>query len=440
MPERLLSRKLSVQVQPGLSTEVSGVSLPPLGEKQSGTPGLDITHRPQKHPTCPAPPPPAGPQEATQEWRPEPVKVGLPILKPSSAGYLHTEPEKVQIFPESLLGGPGRHEGQAPDPGISEWICQPVPKVSGAPFLPHGLREATCQPSGTRPEDVERSHPASELLQQEPPQKEAWGKDRLGSEEEVDEDLDMDESSQDSPPSQAPLAPGRAAPQAVSKETTGMPGSPDEGIIPLPVDLLFKVSTETQASQPDGPGTGPMEEGPEAAPEFTFHVEIKASMPKEQDLEGATLVGASGEEPQAQGPSVGKGIKDAGLLEPSEKQPTAGLPGRPVSRVPQLKGLWFKALSLPPGTLQAVDTVTELLAFLTPAPEIPGGALKPPPGPLPPPSPCPAASGSTIPFTLALTVHVTNTWPCAPCPVWLSAHLTYPPRPASPRAAGGHTT
>ncbi|XP_037057328.1 microtubule-associated protein tau isoform X4 [Peromyscus leucopus] len=260
-----------------------------------------------------------------------------PNLEDQAAGHVTQEPEKVQIFPESLHGGPGRHEGQAPDLGISEWICQPVPKVSGAPFLPHGLREATCQPSGTRPEDVERSHPASELLQQEPPQKEAWGKDRLGSEEEVDEDLDMDESSQDSPPSQAPLAPGRAAPQAVSKETTGMPGSPDEGIIPLPVDLLSKVSTETQASQPDGPGAGPMEEGPEAAPEFTFHVEIKASMPKEQDLEGATLVGASGEEPQAQGPSVGKGIKDASLLEPSEKQPTAGLPGRPVSRVPQLK-------------------------------------------------------------------------------------------------------
>ncbi|XP_059127917.1 microtubule-associated protein tau isoform X3 [Peromyscus eremicus] len=260
-----------------------------------------------------------------------------PNLEDQAAGHVTQEPEKVQIFPESWLGGPGRHEGQAPDPGISDWICQPVPKVSGAPFLPQGLREATCQPSGTRPEDVERSHPASELLQQEPPQKEGWGKDRLGSEEEVDEDLDMDESSQDSPPSQAPLAPGRAAPQAVSKETTGMPGSPDEGVIPLPVDLLSKVSTETQASQPDGPGAGPMEEGPEAAPEFTFHVEIKASMPKEQDLEGATLVGAPGEEPQAQGPSVGKGIKDASLLEPSEKQPAAGLPGRPVSRVPQLK-------------------------------------------------------------------------------------------------------
>ncbi|XP_038182470.1 microtubule-associated protein tau isoform X3 [Arvicola amphibius] len=260
-----------------------------------------------------------------------------PNLEDQAAGHVTQEPEKVQNFPESLLGEPGRPEGQAPDSGISYRICQPVPSVSGAPLLPQGLREATCQPSGTRPEDVERSHRPSELLQQEPPLKEGWGKDRLGSEEEVDEDLDMDESSQESPPSQAPLDPGRAAPQPVSRETTGIPGLPSEGAVPLPVDFLSKVSTETQALQPEGPGTGPMEEGHEAAPEFTFHVEIKASMPKEQDLEGATLVGALGEEQQAQGPSVGKDTQEAGLLEPSEKQPTAGLPGRPVSRVPQLK-------------------------------------------------------------------------------------------------------
>lgn len=236
--------------------------------------------------------------------------------------------------------------------------------VSGAPLLPQGLREATCQLSGTRPEDVERSHRPSELLQQEPPLKEEWGKDRQGSEEEVDEDLDMDESSQESPPSQAPLDPGRAAPQPVSRETTGMPGFPGEGAIPLPVDFLSKVSTETQALQPEGPGTGPMEERHQAAPEFTFHVEIKAGMPKEQDLKEAALVGALGEEQQAQGPSVGKGTQEAGLLEPSEKQPAAGLLGRPVSRVPQLKGLWFKPSHSSPGTLQAVDTVTKLFAFL----------------------------------------------------------------------------
>ncbi|XP_049976358.1 microtubule-associated protein tau isoform X11 [Alexandromys fortis] len=258
-----------------------------------------------------------------------------PNLEDQAAGHVTQEPEKVQNFPESLLGEPGRPEGQAPDSGISDWICQPVPSVPGAPLLPQGLREATCQPSGTRPEDVERSHRPSELLQQEPPLKEGWGKDRLGSEEEADEDLDVDESSQESPPSQAPLDPGRAAPQPVSRETTGTPGLP--GAVPLPVDFLSKVSTETQALQPEGPGTGPMEEGHEAAPEFTFHVEIKASMPKEQDLEGATLVGALGEEQQAQGPSVGKDTQEASLLEPSEKQPAAGLPGRPVSRVPQLK-------------------------------------------------------------------------------------------------------
>ena len=103
-----------------------------------------------------------------------------------------------------------------------------------------------------------------------------------------------------------------------------------------------------------------MEEGHEAAPEFTFHVEIKASTPKEQDLEGATVAGVPGEEQKAQtqGPSVGKGTKEASLQEPPGKQPAAGLPGRPVSRVPQLKGLWFTLPHSSPGTLQAVDTVT----------------------------------------------------------------------------------
>lgn len=237
----------------------------------------------------------------------------------------------------------GRREGQAPDLGTSDWTRQQVSSMSGAPLLPQGLREATCQPSGTRPEDIEKSHPASELLRRGPPQKEGWGQDRLGSEEEVDEDLTVDESSQDSPPSQASLTPGRAAPQAgsgsVCGETASVPGLPTEGSVPLPADFFSKVSAETQASQPEGPGTGPMEEGHEAAPEFTFHVEIKASTPKEQDLEGATVVGVPGEEQKAQtqGPSVGKGTKEASLQEPPGKQPAAGLPGRPVSRVPQLK-------------------------------------------------------------------------------------------------------
>ncbi|XP_038941672.1 microtubule-associated protein tau isoform X6 [Rattus norvegicus] len=267
-----------------------------------------------------------------------------PNMEDQAAGHVTQEPQKVEIFSQSLLVEPGRREGQAPDSGISDWTHQQVPSMSGAPLPPQGLREATHQPLGTRPEDVERSHPASELLWQESPQKEAWGKDRLGSEEEVDEDITMDESSQESPPSQASLAPGTATPQArsvsasgVSGETTSIPGFPAEGSIPLPADFFSKVSAETQASPPEGPGTGPSEEGHEAAPEFTFHVEIKASAPKEQDLEGATVVGAPAEEQKARGPSVGKGTKEASLLEPTDKQPAAGLPGRPVSRVPQLK-------------------------------------------------------------------------------------------------------
>lgn len=308
------------------------------------------------------------PQEPIQEPGAEPSPEGLPTLKPSSGGYLYTEPEKAEIYPERVLDERGHHEGQVPDLGISDWTHQPVPAMPGASFLSQGPREATCQPLGTRPEDVERSHPASELLQQEPPQKEDWGKDRLGSEEEVDEDLDMDESSQDSPPSQASMVPGRAAPQAVSWEPTSMPGFPGEGAIPLPVDFLSKVSTETQASQPEGPGMGSMEEGQEAAPEFTFHVEIKAGMPKEQDLKGVTVVGTLGEEQQAQDPSVGKGSKEASLLEPPDKQSAAGRPGRPVSRVPQLKGLWFKLFPwYPPGC----GHCHKLLA-LTPVPETPG--------------------------------------------------------------------
>lgn len=235
--------------------------------------------------------------------------------------------------------------------------------MSGSPLLPQGLREATCQPSETSPEELERSHPAADLLQQGPPQKEeGWGQDRMGSEEEVDEDITMDESSQDSPSSQASLVPGRAAPQAgsisVSGETASLPGFPTEGPIPLAADLFSKASAETQASQPEGPGTGPTEEGQEAAPEFTFHVEIKASTPKEQDLEGTAVVGAPGEEQKAQGPSVGKGGEEASLQKPPDKHPAAGLPGRPVSRVPQLKGLWFTLPHSSPGALQAVDTVT----------------------------------------------------------------------------------
>nr|XP_015090665.1 microtubule-associated protein tau isoform X1 [Vicugna pacos] len=239
-------------------------------------------------------------------------------------------------------------------PGL---IHQHVSNMPGAPILPEGPREATHQPSGIELEDAERSRQGSELLehqllgdlpQEEPPLKEDQGKERLGGKE-VDEDRDIDESSpQDSPPSQvspgwqSPPAQGGPPPRAVSRETTGISGLPAQGAIPLPVDFLSKVSTETRVSEPEGPGEGPPAEGHDGPPEFTFHVEIKASAQKEQgrsevDLEGAALPGAPGEEQEPRGPSEGEDTKKTELPEPSEKQPAAGLPGKPVSRVPQLK-------------------------------------------------------------------------------------------------------
>ncbi|XP_032945183.1 microtubule-associated protein tau isoform X6 [Rhinolophus ferrumequinum] len=105
---------------------------------------------------------------------------------------------------------------------------------------------------------------------------------------------------------------------------------------------VTQVSTEPQASEPDGPSAGPTAEEHDGPPEFTFHVEIKANVQKEQersevDLEGAALLGAPGEEQEPRGPSGGEDTKKTDLAEPSEKQPAAGLPGKPVSRVPQLK-------------------------------------------------------------------------------------------------------
>ncbi|XP_019588506.2 microtubule-associated protein tau isoform X6 [Rhinolophus sinicus] len=105
---------------------------------------------------------------------------------------------------------------------------------------------------------------------------------------------------------------------------------------------VTQVSTEPQASEPEGPSAGPTAEEHDGPPEFTFHVEIKANVQKEQgrsevDLEGAALLGAPGEEQEPRGPSGGEDTKKTDLPEPSEKQPAAGLPGKPVSRVPQLK-------------------------------------------------------------------------------------------------------
>ncbi|XP_072795457.1 microtubule-associated protein tau isoform X11 [Vicugna pacos] len=340
-PERPLASELSSQVQPGHGREASGVSALPLGEKH--------------HPICQLPPPPGGPQPH-QESGPKPGE-GLAFLKPASPGYLQTEPGRVEVVQGSFLREPGHHGGEAMGLGTPGLIHQHVSNMPGAPILPEGPREATHQPSGIELEDAERSRQGSELLehqllgdlpQEGPPLKEDQGKERLGGKE-VDEDRDIDESSpQDSPPSQvspgwqSPPAQGGPPPRAVSRETTGISGLPAQGAIPLPVDFLSKVSTETRVSEPEGPGEGPPAEGHDGPPEFTFHVEIKASAQKEQgrsevDLEGAALPGASGEEQEPRGPSEGEDTKKTELPEPSEKQPAAGLPGKPVSRVPQLK-------------------------------------------------------------------------------------------------------
>ncbi|TEA30580.1 hypothetical protein DBR06_SOUSAS4110014 [Sousa chinensis] len=278
-----------------------------------------------------------------------------PNLEDQAAG--HTEPGSVKVVQESFLREPGRRGGEAMDPGTPGLTCQHVSDMPGAPILPEGPREATHQHSGPEPEDADGSRCGSELLecqllgdltQEGPPLKREQGKERLGAEE-VDEDQDTDESSpQDSFPSQAsprlqsPTTRGGPTPDTVSGEAPGIPGFSAMGATPLPVDFLSKVSAESRVSEPDGPGEGPPAEGHDEPPEFTFHVEIKANVQKEQgpsevDLEGAAVPGASGAEQEPWGPSEGKDTKKTALPEPSEKQPAAGLPGKPVSRVPQLK-------------------------------------------------------------------------------------------------------
>uniref|UniRef100_A0A671EIU6 Microtubule-associated protein n=1 Tax=Rhinolophus ferrumequinum TaxID=59479 RepID=A0A671EIU6_RHIFE len=313
--------------------------------------------RSPNHPVYQPPPPTGGPQEPHEEWAPKQgawVQEGLAFPQPASPGHLQTEPGSVK---ESFLGEPGHRGGAATDPRTLGLSRQHMSHMPGAPILPEGSREATRQPSGTEPKDTQGSHLSLGLLEHQllgdlrlegPPLKGDQGKERLGGDE-VDEDRDIDESSpQDSPPSQVSLSLHSSptqdgpSPQTVSREATGTPAFPAEGAIPLPVDFLSKVSTEPQASEPDGPSAGPTAEEHDGPPEFTFHVEIKANVQKEQersevDLEGAALLGAPGEEQEPRGPSGGEDTKKTDLAEPSEKQPAAGLPGKPVSRVPQLK-------------------------------------------------------------------------------------------------------
>ncbi|XP_012888772.1 PREDICTED: microtubule-associated protein tau isoform X2 [Dipodomys ordii] len=268
-----------------------------------------------------------------------------PNLEDQAAGHVTQEPERVGMVQENLLREPECHEGQVSDPEVPGLSFQRILDLPGTHFLPQGLRKATYPPSRMGLEDTERSYPSSELLEHQEglALKGVWGKERQGGQEELDEDRDVDESSpHNSISSQTSPAPAGPSPAVVSSEATGLLSWPAQGAIPLPVDFLSKVSTETPALQPDGPCTGPTSEGPEAVPEFTFHVEIKANVQKEQaqahpDLEGATLLGAPGQEQEARSLSMEEATKEAGLLESSKKQPTASLPGRPVSRVPQLK-------------------------------------------------------------------------------------------------------
>ncbi|XP_054565291.1 microtubule-associated protein tau isoform X1 [Eptesicus fuscus] len=268
-----------------------------------------------------------------------------PNLEDQAAGHVTQGPQRGEVVQEGALREPRRHGDAAT--GLTR---QHMPDVPGAPILPEGPRESAYQPLGTEPEDTGGRRrglgllghqPLGGLRQEGPPLKGHQGKERLGGEE-VDEDRDIDESSpQDSPPSQSSPTRGGPAPQTVSREATGTPGFPAEGAIPLRVDFLPKVCTEPQASEPEGPSTGPTE-GPDGPPEFTFHVEIKANVQKEQggsqvDVGGAAPPGAPGEDTEPPSPSEGGDTEKTDLREPPEKQPAAGLPGKPASRVPQLK-------------------------------------------------------------------------------------------------------
>ncbi|XP_040124587.2 microtubule-associated protein tau isoform X5 [Ictidomys tridecemlineatus] len=330
------------------------VSVASLGGKQPEAPVQASAHLPQQQPTCPVPPPPGGPGEAPLEWGQEhggPAQEGVAVAKPSSPAHLHAEPQGAEVVQESWHREmePGPREGEASNARAPGLTLQHVPPRPRTPIPPEDPREATHQPWGTGPEDLEGSQdhgPLERQLwrdqdQEGLPPKGGHDKERLGGREEVDEDRDVDESSpRDSPSSQT--SPEGPSPPAISREAAGICGFPAEGAIPPPVDFLSQVPAEIPALQPTGPSTGPPVEGPEAAPEFTFHVEIKSHVQKEQagselDLERAAQLGAPGEELEAQGDSVGEATREAGLPEPPEKRPAAGLPGRPVSRVPQLK-------------------------------------------------------------------------------------------------------
>ncbi|XP_059004023.1 microtubule-associated protein tau isoform X2 [Mustela lutreola] len=139
------------------------------------------------------------------------------------------------------------------------------------------------------------------------------------------------------PSQQAAAQPHTEIPEGATAEEAGIGDTPN-----LEDQAAGHVTQEIKASEPHGPSAGPTLEGQDTPPEFTFHVEIKANVQKEQgqaelDLEGTALPGPPGEEQEPQGPSGGEDTKKTDLPEPSGKQPATVLPGKPISRVPQLK-------------------------------------------------------------------------------------------------------
>ncbi|XP_032176917.1 microtubule-associated protein tau isoform X9 [Mustela erminea] len=139
------------------------------------------------------------------------------------------------------------------------------------------------------------------------------------------------------PSQQAAAQPHTEIPEGATAEEAGIGDTPN-----LEDQAAGHVTQEIKASEPHGPSAGPTLEGVDTPPEFTFHVEIKANVQKEQrqaelDLEGTALPGPPGEEQEPQGPSGGEDTKKTDLPEPSGKQPATVLPGKPISRVPQLK-------------------------------------------------------------------------------------------------------
>ncbi|XP_060058482.1 microtubule-associated protein tau isoform X2 [Erinaceus europaeus] len=280
-----------------------------------------------------------------------------PNLEDQAAGHVTQEPGSVKTVQEGCPWGPGLHGGEATDLRTPNLTHQPVSDLPGAPVLPEGPREASHQLWGTEPKDTvgSRLHPEplvsppwGDPCPEGPPLQGDQDREKLRGEE-VDKDQDLDESSpQDSPPSQ--VSPslqsspthGGSPPKPDSRETTGVPTSPPEGAIPLPVDFLTEISMETQILELDSPHMEPGAEGQGTPPKFTFHVEIKAGAHKEPggsevDSDGAACPRVPREEQELQSPSERKDTSKTVLPETSTKQPAAGLQGKPASRVPQLK-------------------------------------------------------------------------------------------------------